>query len=160
MKTILRHISIFLLSGLFLASSAGVYLTIHYCSHEDVTDIFLFRLLTEEPCEHHARDNNGTGCCESGHSNDPLASGNCHAPEGMMAECCSNKVVYISVEDHIVKNDKHLSGISPVIFQIVFGNEIISGSDEPDQLTHQTQPEPPPSFYGRELALFNRTLLL
>jgi hypothetical protein len=159
-KAILRHIAVYILSGLFLASSAGVYLTIHYCSHEDVTGIFLFRPLTEEPCEHHAPDNHGTGCCENGLSNDPVASGKCYAFEGMMAECCSNTVVFISVEDHFVKNDQHLSGISQIIFQIVFGNVIVSGSDKTDRLICHSAPESPPDLYGKELALFNRILLL
>ncbi len=171
MKKKFRHIALIFVAGLFLISSTGIYLTIHYCSSEDITGLFLFTPLTGEPCDHHAHRYDETGCFGNPENNhrDPEPESccfntmddrfKCSMPDEM-PECCSNTVLYISVEDDFVKTDHPTLQLNHNIPLSAFGLAIIDKAGNTDNLYPGEYVDPPPIMYGRELAFFNRILLL
>ncbi len=169
MYGVLRHITLAAVGIIFIISSSGVYLTIHHCRSENITDLFFFTLLTEEPCDHHATGNSYTGCCASSDERSPGATihsgmhsdcaDNCTGPDGM-AECCSNTVLFIAVENHYIKTDQPLTSADNITVCPVFGNEL---AFEPAPVkTEETTSyrDPPPGMYGWDLSLFHRVLIL
>ena len=170
MKNFSRHITLFMFVGLFIISSTGVYLTIHNCSSENITELFFFTPLTEEPCEHHAHSDKQNSC---GNENDnhscsgngiccdnlPNDDGSCSGAAGM-PECCSNTVLYIAVEDDFTKSDQSTINISYSLLQFVFAIDTINAEINNNKSPLIIYIEPPPDLYGKGLALFNRILLL
>ena len=167
----IKHIALIFVAGLFLISSTGIYLTIHYCSSEDITGLFLFTPLTGEPCDHHARRHDETGCCanpagnHSGYETDKCcdntleAKFKCSVPDEM-PECCSNTVLYIAVEDDFVKTDQPAIQISYNILQSASRLDIMEAAGNSDYFLPAEYIDPPPLLSGRKLTFFNRILLL
>ncbi len=154
-----------------MISSTGIYLTIHYCSSEDIAGLFLFTPLTGEPCEHHIQGHNEMICCNNPAGNHPGSeTDNCcdHTMDGTnmcslpdeMPECCSNTVLYISVEDDFVKTDHPALHLNYNIPLSAFGLDIIDKAGNTGNLYLAEYVDPPPIMYGRELTFFNRILLL
>ncbi len=155
---------------LFLVSSSGVYLTLHYCSQEETTDLFFFRPLTGEPCEHHAHESNENMCCTSGggneltpgtvcHSGYPHDHGNCaETPE--TAECCSNTVLFIAVEDHFVKTDHPSVEAGKLIAHPGILTQMAYKTAVCNKFGPKSNTDPPPKLPARELTLLNRVLIL
>ncbi|TVR71687.1 MAG: hypothetical protein EA408_08580 [Marinilabiliales bacterium] len=169
MYGVLRHIALAAVGIIFIISSSGVYLTVHHCHSENITDLFFFTLLTEEPCDHHAIDNSDSGCCASSDEQSATPRGhsgmhsdcadNCTAPDGM-AECCSNTVLFIAVEDHFIKTDQPLTTADNISVCPVFGNEL-AFEPAPVRAKKTTSfRDPPPGMYGWNLSLFHRVLIL
>ncbi len=166
---LIRHITITVLGLLFLVSSAGVYLTVHYCSQEETTDLFFFKPLTEEPCEHHAHDLNEPGCSSSG-VNGKLSEPSCsscndHDQESCAVssetpECCSNTVFYIAVEDHFVKTDHPAIEAGSLIVHADIFRQVADKTAACNQAGPKSYTDPPTKLPGRQLALLNRVLIL
>ena len=171
MKRKIRHIALILVAGLFLVSSTGIYLTIHYCSSEDITGLFFFAPLTGEPCDHHAHMHDETSCCGNPAGNNPGSETDkccvnakrdtfkCSVPDEM-PECCSNTVLYIAVEDNFVKTDQPAIQISYNLLQSASGLDIMKAAGNSDDLSPAEYIDPPPLLSGRKLTFFNRILLL
>ena len=158
-----------------MISSTGIYLTIHYCSAEDITGLFLFTTLDEDPCGHHAEEPGlakngggelGTGETRGGATCDGHCCGDhedhsdfCPPPQEMPG-CCSNTILYVAVEDDFVKSDQ--PDIQITIFEALpfTGQDLIyrDPSSGIDLTGFNTQPPCP--LHGKELAVLNRALLL
>ena len=156
--------------GLFMISSTGVYLTIHNCSSENITELFFFTLVTEEPCEHHARSDKQNSCVNDKDNhlcpgngiscdNPPNDDGSCSG-SSEMPECCSNTVLYIAVEDNFTKSDQSTISISYSLLHFVFAIDTVNAEANNNKSPLITYIETPPDLYGKDLALFNRILLL
>ena len=170
MNKFFRYIILTLIAVLFMISSTGVYLTIHYCSSEDITGLFFFTQLTEEPCEHHLHVNDENSCCSNtGENKTGEKSGifsacalhddsNCSIYDET-PDCCSNTLLYISIEDDFVKTDHPAPQINYNLLQAVFGPDITEAAGNNDYFLI-TNKEPPPNLFGKELAFFNCMLLL
>ncbi len=171
MRNTLRYITSIIVAVLFLISSTGIYLTIHYCSSEDITKLFFFTPLTEEPCEHHANDHNESNCC-SNRCDEPTGSEpaifcgypinnseNCSI-HSELAVCCSNTVFYIVVEDDFVKTDQLAIYTSYVLLQSVFVISLIETILNNNYFTSLNFNPSSPKLHGKELVFFYRTLLL
>ncbi len=171
MIKILRHITLLIISGLFMISSSGVYLTVHYCSNEDITGLFFFTTLTEEPCDHHSNISdqssfNGNGaenqygdgsamCCNySDHYN-----GSCNMT-AEFPECCSNTFLYIAFEDDFVKSDYLSDKVKCNLLQFVVLPDITVAAVNKDDFSFNKIKAPPNNLYGKDLAFFNCILLL
>ncbi len=169
MYRLLKHITIAVLGLLFLVSSSGVYLTVHYCSLKETTDLFFFKPLTEEPCEHHAHDLNEPGCCNRDYNAklaEPFCSSgstrdrdNCAAPSET-PECCSNTVFYIAVEDHFVKTDHPAIEADGLIIHADISGQVAYKTATCNQAGPNSYKDPPSKPPGRQLALLNRVLIL
>ena len=171
MKKKFRHLALIFVAGLFLISSTGIYLTIHYCSSEDITGLFLFTPLTGEPCDHHAHGHDETVCCGNpagnlrGPETDDCCDNTmydafkCSMPDEM-PECCSNTVLYIAVEDDFVKTYQPAIQISYNILQSASGLNIMEAAVNSYDLSLAEYIDPPPGLSGRKLTFFNRILLL
>ncbi len=147
---------------MFIISSTGIYLTIHYCSSEDITGLFLFTPLTEEPCEHHQQEHNKTNCCANtsgNHNGSETDKCSDHILDDI-AECCSNTVLYIAVEDDFVKTDHPALQLNCNLLFSAFGFDITGKAGNSDHFSLAEYIDRPPLMHGRELTLFTRILLL
>ncbi len=152
-----------------MISSTGLYLTVHNCSSENIRELFFFNLLTEEPCEHHAGSDNENSC---GHPEDnhlcpennalcinPLNDSDSCSGTPDMPECCSNTVLFISVEDNFIKSDPSLISLTWML-QLVFAIDPVNLHSNNNDVPLITYTDPPTVLYDRGLILLNRTLLL
>ncbi len=163
-KKVTSYTALSLLAAVFILSSSGIYLTIHHCTEENVTELFLFKPPSEEPCEHHKSDPAlNTNSCS------PERDNTCHIPDravsdcwhtGNMPWCCSNTLIYIAIEDTYIKADQPenspLYNISDHLVpeDFHFRNRYIRVSN---QTIHD---KAPPHQSGKEIAFLNRALLL
>ena len=153
-------------------------MTIHYCDQEDLTDVFFFVPLTEEPCDHH--QNNHSGCypsttgnpdlqiqdnncdnahCENHNADDPYRS---DSPEASgYPDCCSDTVLFLAIEEDYVKAES-----SEIDIQIILPLFVSENNQPEEAASNNTLPatsikkHPPGLQYGKHLVYLNRQLLL
>jgi hypothetical protein len=133
-----------------MSSATGIYLTFHYCSMDEITELFLFT--PEAKCEH-------TGEISDNHCNNHNACHNSCSFSGI-PECCSDTVFYIAVDDDFVKADRTEIQVSVISFQALTGYDLAETfrNTLPSHLKEVYYP--PGKAHGKQLACANRQLLL
>jgi hypothetical protein len=157
-KIAFKNIILLTIAFMFLVSATGVYLTVHYCNSEDTAALFLFTLLTEEPCEHHKN----TCETECSHDNDSQTSDDnqcCDHSPTKSPPCCSDAVFYIAVDDDFIRA---YSPETP-LFNFIVLPESRFDPVETASISDADSYEiswPPGTLSGKELAFYNRQLIL
>jgi hypothetical protein len=160
-RNILKHITLLLVSGLFFISATGIYFTVHHCTSENFTLLFLFSPV-DGYCDHQNTGHRGSSssgdACDTGCEQDANGHDSCTAP--VAHGCCSDTVLYVDVDDDFVKTEQP-GGIqaSNVILQPAFGFDIVNALST-DEIFHPCGNSLPPGRHGKLLVLCNRQLLL
>lgn len=155
MRVIFKHIVLMLVTGLFLALSTGVYVTIHHCSAEDFTGLYLFSALEDDPCTHHTADHHAGSYCENHDNHTGTCSMSCKMPD-----CCSNTILYLAVDDDYVKSDQQAAQANITSMLSDSGMDLINKDQHSQHIKTILFTDPPPALSGKELNLFIGTLLL
>ncbi len=159
-RNILKHITLLLVSGLFMISATGVYFTIHHCTSENFTLLFLFSPV-DGYCDHqqtgHQANSSSRDSCDTGCEQDANSRGCCPVP--LDHGCCSDTVLYIDVDDDFVKNEPPDIQAGHTSLQPVFGFNLVNALSTDENL-HPCRSSLPPGRHGKLLALYNRQLLL
>ncbi len=152
-------------------------MTIHYCSQEDITGVFFFVPLSEEPCEHHHKDHSGchpspynkqdhypgNNCghalCTSQNEDDPEDPGPLNATD--YPECCSDTVLFITLEEDYVKAEPFEIDLpGTLVLFVSYKNLPEEAVNTNTLLASSIKKHPPGQLYGKHLVYLNRQLLL
>ena len=150
-----KHILLIPLIAFFLALSSGVYMTVHHCTAEDFTGLYLFSALTDDPCTHHEEEHDKNSCCENNDDHAATCSVSCEMPD-----CCSNTILLLAVDDDYVKSDQQAAQVNISVIIADSGLDLIKKSQDTRHIKPGLLTWPPPALSGKELSLINRTLLL
>jgi hypothetical protein len=154
MQYILKHIVLILIAGIFIISSTGLHLTIHYCSTEDFTGLFLFT--TEAHCDHNGNHP------DPGHlSKDQECDPKDCCDSSLIPGCCSDTVLYIAIEDLFTKSAQPENLLNILPLEVLPGlNKNMVHTPFGQSLILACANYPPVPIYGKELAFYNRQLIL
>ncbi|MGF1584533.1 MAG: hypothetical protein ACFCUM_04365 [Bacteroidales bacterium] len=145
----MRNIILVLVTGLFLALSTGIHLTVHHCSTINHTGLHFFHT-GNDPCEHNESFPQPEGCCQTPVNNSSGYSEN--------SDCCHDTTIHIVVDDHLTSAG-HISIFSSdyLFFHPSSVNLI---AENHGTCNKSLNFESPPPLNGKELLLLNRQLLL
>jgi hypothetical protein len=164
LKKLLKNSGLLLIAGLFMISATGLYFTVHQCKSENFTLFFLFTP-SSGYCEHEISCQIAHNCCESIASDaqcyseeagDPPDS----CPPVNLPGCCSDTVLQFDTDDDFVKTERPVISIGNIQLQSDFGFELIQTPGNPAGYSRHSCLHPPGKLHGRQLAFFNRQILL
>jgi hypothetical protein len=148
-KNLLRSVILVLVTGLFLALSTGIHLTVHHCSTINHTGLYLFQA-GKDPCEHNESFPEPEGCCQAPVNNNSGYSEN--------PDCCADTTIHFAVDDHIT-SPGHISIFSSN-FLFFHPSSVILIGEKYGICNKSSNFESPPRLHGKELCCLNRQLLL